>query len=79
MQKGNDSRPAGCRERIDAAKLRWRRALSWCPLEYLPEYHRLRRSKRMLAQEARQAIEDMIAADARRYERTGQLQQAVRG
>jgi len=54
------------------------RYLSWCPIEYREHYRLLIRSKRMLSADARAAIEDLIKVDARRYARTGKLQQAAR-
>jgi hypothetical protein len=75
---GYTYRPPGSPERRAAALLRWARALAWCPIEYRDEYRRLRLSKRMLAAEARAAVEEMIAADLKRYRRTGELQQVRR-
>lgn len=49
----------------------------WCPLEYRDEYRHLTRTKCFRAREARAIINAKIAADHRRYQRTGQLQQAV--
>src|SRR3546814_10269937 len=55
-----------------------RSRLSWCPPEYRDEYRRLTRAKMLPAAEARPIIEDMIAADARRYAATGILPQSAR-
>lgn len=52
-------------------------SIAWCPLEYRDEYTRLKRSLEIPAAEARRIIEDLIAAHAERYRRTGQLQQAA--
>lgn len=52
-------------------------AIAWCPLEYRPEYNRLKRSQELPAAEARRIIEDLIASHAKRYQRTGKLQQAA--
>lgn len=78
MRRGNLSRPAGSKARIDAANLRWARAMAWCPLEYRADYFRFRVSKRMLAADARALVEELIATDLARYAKTGQLQQAKR-
>lgn len=51
--------------------------LAWCPPEYRDEYRRLTRKKQIPAAEARHLIEEMIATHAKRYRRTGQLQQAA--
>ena len=51
--------------------------LSWCPLEYRSEYRRLTRVKMLPAADARKVIEDLIAAHAARYSRTGKLQKAA--
>lgn len=52
--------------------------VAWCPLEYRAEYHRLKRVKHYSAADARKLIEDMIAADLRRYQRDGALPQSSR-
>ena len=52
-------------------------AIAWCPPEYREEYSRLKRVKELPAAEARRVIEELIAAHAERYRRTGQLQQAA--
>lgn len=52
--------------------------LAWCPIEYRAEYRRLIKSQNLKAAEARPIIEDMIAADARRYAATGILPQSAR-
>lgn len=54
-----------------------RSRLSWCPIEYRDEYRRLTRVKMLPAAAARNVIEDLIAAHAARYSRTGKLQQAA--
>jgi hypothetical protein len=67
------------RVRLVESIRRYNRArVSWCPLEYRDEYHRLKRVKHCSAAEARRLIEEMIAADTARYARTGQLQQTRR-
>lgn len=67
------------RERlIDGIRRHNRSRVAWCPLEYRGEYHRLKRTKHCAASEARQLIEELMQADAARYVRTGQLQQARR-
>lgn len=50
---------------------------AWCPVEYREEYRRLR-LKKLTAREAKKLILDLIAADAARYRRTGELPQAKR-
>lgn len=55
-----------------------RERLAWCPLEYRDEYRRLTRVKHYFASQARQLVEDMIAADLRRHQRTGALPQSIR-
>jgi hypothetical protein len=55
-----------------------RKRMAWCPLEYRDTYRRLTRVKQLPAAEARAAILDLIAADARSYARTGELQQSRR-
>jgi hypothetical protein len=55
-----------------------RARLSWCPLEYRPEYRRLRYMKEFPAAEAKAIILQQIASDAKAYARTGELQQSRR-
>jgi hypothetical protein len=88
--RGESGYCRGCRtkaefadpERRARAILRVNRAsrarLLWCPLEYRDTYRRLTRVKQLPAAEARAAILDLIAADARAYARTGELQQSRR-
>ena len=67
------------RERILAPLRRYNRTrLDWCPLEYQDYYRELTRVRHLLAAEARSVVEGLIAADAARYARTGQLQQSRR-
>lgn len=54
-----------------------RSRLAWCPPEYRDEYRRLTRVKMLSAADSRKVIEDLIAAHATRYSRTGKLQQAA--
>lgn len=67
------------RARMEGAMRRLgQRRVAWCPLEYRDDYRRLKRVKHKSAAEARRMIEELIAADARRFARTGQLQQSGR-
>lgn len=69
--------------RADYATLRARLSrasharLSWCPIEYRQEYHRLKRVKNLPAPIARRLIEQLIEAHVERYRRTGELQQVT--
>lgn len=81
---------AGVRQRyarmsVDQRRAQARRAweasrsarIAWCPLEYRPLYQQLMRNTgpdRLTLAEAKQLIFAQMEIDARRYQRTGQLQ-----
>jgi len=65
------SRRAGTRKMVETK-------LGWCPIEYRAEYRRIARMTGIDAAAARKMVEEMIAADARHYERTGELRQSAR-
>lgn len=54
-----------------------RSRMAWCPPEYRDEYRHLTRVKCLSAGAARAAILELVDAHAKRYRRTGQLQQAA--
>lgn len=70
--------PAGSASRIAAGKSSSATKLAWCPPEYRDEYKRLVKRQNIPAAQARPMIEDMVAADARRYAATGELPQSTR-
>jgi hypothetical protein len=61
-------------QRVQASRSRWQ----WCPLEYRAAYRHLCDVKKVRAADARLMITDMIAVDAARYARSGQLQHSRR-
>ncbi len=78
LNKGHSLTPAGSPARIAAAQKQSEFYMSWCPVEYRADYHRLVRSYRTPAAEARAMIEQQIDVDLGRYVATGQLQQTPR-
>ncbi|MCW2395868.1 MULTISPECIES: hypothetical protein [unclassified Sphingobium] len=70
--------PADMPSRRAATRKMVETKIGWCPIEYRAEYRRIARMSGISAAMARRMVEDMIAADARHYERTGELRQAAR-
>lgn len=68
---------AGSDERRRVGRKQTERALGHIPLEYRDDYRRLL-GKHFTAAEASAMVLEMVAADQRRYEQTGELQQARR-
>lgn len=64
--------------RAKAGRSRTETVLAWCPPEYRQTYHDLVHKKLMKAAEAREAIEVMIRADARRKIRAIEREQHER-
>lgn len=50
------------------------RQLDWCPIEYRPLYRELVSRSGNSAAEARRMVEDQIAVDLKRFQRSGELQ-----
>lgn len=64
--------------RAKAGRSRTETTLGWCPPEYRPVYQDLINKKLMKAAEAREAIEEMIRAEARRSIRAIEREQHER-
>lgn len=75
---GQTRKRAGSPERVAAGRKRSETVLGWCPVEYRPEYRRLRRQCPMSAAEARAMVEQQIEKDLTEYLRTGRLPQSER-
>lgn len=78
LKRGMAQHPAGSPLRLANGRKSAATKLAWCPPEYRDEYRRLIKRQNIPAAEARPMIEDMIAADARRYAETGVLPQSAR-
>lgn len=69
---GKEKNAAGSPARVKAGRKRTETMMAWCPALYRDEYRRLVRTKLIRAPEARQIVEEQIAADIAAM-RKGQL------